>query len=269
MSDPFFRVEGDLLVRRMPTAPVPFAVFEDDVPTRRQAKRILRLGYGLHLLGVPERAKSLQVLGMFEGLEHLGITGRELDLRPVVALSMLKSLSLHVIDSASADLSLLDRLEAFDGMLDGNESVMDCPRLTSATFEDVTAGGLPPIPAQLRELTLAGAQRVRGIAPGPGVSHLEAFHLVGARTFDLATLAPFDRLSFVSFQSVARLTHADALSRLPLATLGLFQCREVDPLDALASLGVGTSVAVAGRLQTKVADIAARSAATWHFPRSA
>lgn len=269
MSLPFFSVDHGIQVRRMPTDAVPVAFFEGTVPTRREAARISRAGYGLHLLYVPESERDLRCLEMFEGLMHLEVTSNGVDLRRVAQLTALRKLSLNVINAISTDLTTLAQLTDFDGTLEGNESVLSCPDLSRASFNDFQGSALPPIPDRLRELTLAGARRVRTLTVGSGAPTLEQFHLVGSRKFDLGSLSPFARLSAVSFAGVAHLENAHALVRLPLSSIGLIRCRAIEPVEALADLSSGTSVTVVGRLGSTLADVATRSDATWDFLKSA
>ncbi len=243
----FFERDG-MILREMDSDPVPFALFQNVVPTKRQIKRILARGYGLHLLHVPLAENDLGFLADFgSGLRHLGIADAEADVTAVGDLSGLETLSLNVDQKRPVDLSRLSQLCKYTGPLRYFESVLRAPRLRELYLLDVRDGVLDMVPDAVEELTLIDAQKLSAL-PSAGVNPaLRKFYVNGVREFDLGTLSGYPSLEIVGLGKARLVTSADVLLSLPLLQAVAFDgCHRVEPLDSLLHLGPIT-VNVLGR----------------------
>jgi len=260
----FSRVDG-LVLRRGHTDVVPMAVFEDAIPTDAERQRILAHGYGLHVAGVPVAHRDLRFLRDFMGLTALSVTGVEYDTRPVGDITTLEDLSLSVFDAPETDLSALASLTSFAGAWEPNRSVFEIPALERASFHDVEANDLPELPAQLLELELASAPRIRSIhGARDGDPALRRLSITRARLFDLSSLTTFRHLAVLALSDVTRLVGTAALADIPLRELGLLNCRHIADAAELARLK-DVRATVTGRLATSVGEIRTGCEPPWEY----
>ena len=264
VSDPFFRQDGSLVLREMPTDDVPHALFEDRLPQPNEVRRILSAGFGVHLVRIPPEGQDLHFLRDFAGLTHLGVAGVGYDTRGIGELSSLVTLELSVADAPETDLSGLIELRRFSGFLRPNESVLECPALVSASFQEARNGVVPPIAAQLRELTLMSAGKLQQLAPADKNPALTSLVVDGAKIFDVGSLREFPQLEFVSFMRVKDLVNIATLTELPIRELGLFECGRIDKPETLRGLR-DVTVGVEGKLSKELRRVSEGSPSHWEF----
>ncbi|WP_157155355.1 hypothetical protein [Diaminobutyricimonas sp. LJ205] len=263
---PGFHRHGTLILRTGQADEVPYALFENALPSSAEVQQILAEGFGVHLVQVPPEGRDLRFLRQFVGLTHLGVIGVEYDTRAIRELGSLRTLELSVAGAPETDLSGLTNLRTFSGFLHPNESVLRAPGLLSASFQDTREGVVPLIPSQLRELSLISAGNVRQLSPAAADPELTSLVINRTRTFDVASLRAFPRLESISFMQVRELANIEALADLPLRELGLLNVRRVDNLDALGALS-DVSIGVSGSLTLELRSVAGRSEAQWDFFR--
>jgi hypothetical protein len=129
----------------------PVAVFEGRLPTKRERASIQRNGYGLNLIGIPDRHSDLAFLEDYAPfLRSLSISAMNVtDARAVLAMPQLEELSLQVSQRGPLNLSLLPNLLEFAGDLRHYESVLSGQRLKRAHFQAAGKGALGRIKAPL------------------------------------------------------------------------------------------------------------------------
>lgn len=244
---PFFHALGNIIIRQMPTENVPYAYFENVIPTDSQRAKILRNGLGLHINGVPTEQSSLDFLMSYQGLTHLNLVGMTFD--PSLLASMTSLVDLRLVTGAnmSVDLAGLPNLETFAGSLAGNESAFDAPKIRCIFIEDTDGRNIPTIPRQLRELDLVSARKIHALVSREPDSELERVSIESASRFDIGSLTAFPRLKSISLDRVKEIHNAKELKHLPLDGLGLLNCGRIDNPRALADAPMG-SVLVVGKL---------------------
>jgi hypothetical protein len=265
---PFFSRDGDLIVRRAPADSVPYARFKGVLPTPSEIEIVRQKGYGLFLL--EPHSPDLLFVKQFSGLTHLSVTTAAIDTRALSELHDLHELHLSIGRAPATDLSRLSSLRVYGGALEGFESVFRAPSLEVATFHEVDAGALPPIPRQLRELSVMGARRVRQLQLESGESppELEKLVIDGPRRFDASSLRQFTSLTKVFFIGVIHLDAIGSLVAQNLAILSLMNCREVPDIEALTKMS-GTNVTVIGKLAESVRELGAQADPAWTLARRA
>lgn len=230
---PYFRREGDLLVRRLPPDDVPFALFEGAVPTDAQLARIVELGYGLALLANP--LGHVEFLRGKVGLARLSVIDAGVVTTAISILTGLRELDIMMGQPTTTDLSKLPNLESYVGSLKGFESVFDAPAVTRIEVHSVNQGSLPPVPPQLQTLTLMSASKTSSLAARPSDVEpaLQTLWVHNARSFDVGSLRAFPHLEAVTFETVRELTGLAHLEALNLSHLTLEKCRNVDDIEVL------------------------------------
>lgn len=244
---PFFHAFGDIIIRQMPTESVPYAYFENAIPTASQRTRILRNKFGLHINGVPVEQSSLGFLVHYQGLTHLNLVGLTFDPSLLASMTSLVDLRLITGGKTSVDFAGLSSLEEFSGTLAGNESVFDAPEVRRIFIEDTDGKDLPKIPRQLRELDLVSARKVHALDARQPDAQLERVSIESASRFDIGSLTAFPRLKSISLDRVKEIQNANAFQDLSLDGLGLLNCGRIDDPRALADAPIG-SVLVVGKL---------------------
>jgi hypothetical protein len=263
---PFFSRDAELVVRHMPKDSVPYAMFKRALPTPSEIEMVRQKGYGLFLLDPP--SPDLLITRQFPGLTHLSVTTGSIDTSALSEMHHLRELHLSIGRAPTTDLSRLGSLRLYSGAIEGFESVLQAPSLEVATFHEVGTDALPPIPRQLKELTIMGARRLRQLQLGSGDSQPELHTLVidGPRRFDASSLREFTSLAKVFFMSVVHLASADSLVAHNLTLLSLRNCREVPDIEVLAKI-TGTQVYVTGKLADSVRELGSQADPPWTIAR--
>lgn len=266
---PGFYEKDGLVLRQLEGDQVPIAVFEHSVPRGRDARVILERGYGLHLVDIPRDALDLLFLERFDDrLEHLGIADFNCtDTRRTLALKGLKTLSLHVNQQHPMDMTVLPRLESYDGFLLHFERVLRSPSIRRLSLQGVGRGRLDRLPPSLEWLMLVDAGRLRELPDPPKTAELRELHIHSVVEFDLHSLIGYPLLEVVGLGKARSLTSADALLQLPrLRGLALDGCPQIEPIESLLKLDTVT-VSVLGRNPFNAAFRvqAEQSAATWTY----
>lgn len=258
-----------MLIRDLGRQAVPYAVFEDAVPTCAQAKKILKYGYGLHLLFLPETHHDFAFLDSFAGgLEYLSVTdGRVRDVSPILELKGLKELALSVLQKEEIPLSRLSALTRYSGPMKGFADVVSCPSLRKLTLRDVREGVLGAIIGPVEDLELVDLHNLRVLPELRNPTAPRQLYLSGARTLDISGVASFTELRTAGFDACRELKAVDALVGLPkLEVLGFEKCWDINPLDALLELtDVGISVTGRNPFTQQFRDAASRSRSTWTY----
>lgn len=263
---PFFSEVGSLLIRQMPTESVPYAYFENEIPSDRQRRAILDGGFGLHINGVPVAHGDLDFIRSYVGITHLDIVGGLYDPLPIASLASVIDLRLVREGRVPLDLSRMPLLETFTGSLMGNESVFRAPRVRKIGLEDVEGALLPSIPNQLEELNLMSAKNIREILAGGSSPRLRSLTLYGSRIFDMASLAAFPLLDRVMLERVSVIQGASALSEASWEALSLRFCGRVEDPQALASAPI-RKVWVVGKLCEVFELLRKNPASTWELSK--
>ena len=222
---PFFHAFGDIIIRQMPTEKVPYAYFENAIPTDSQRAKILKNNFGLHVNGVPAENSSLGFLRRYRGLTHLSLVGMAFDPSSLASMASLVDLRLITGANMSADLAGLSNLEMFTGPLAGNESVFYAPKIRHIFIEDTDGRAIPIIPRQLKELDLVSARKVHALVTRESDAQLERLSIKSASRFDIGSLTAFPRLKTLSLDRVRDIQNAKAFGELGLDGLGPGSCQ--------------------------------------------
>ncbi len=270
---PGFYEQDGLVLRHLDGDQAPVAVFEHSIPQARDARLILERGYGLHLVDIPPDALDLRFLEQFDDrLEHLGIADFNCtDAGRTLALRGLKTLSLHVNQQHPMDMTVLSRLESFDGFLRHFESILRSSSIRCLSLQGVGRGHLDRLPTSLEWLMLVDAGRLRELPNPPGAPALRECHIHNAAEFDLHSLAGYSLIEVVGLAKVRSVVSADTLLQLPqLRGLAFDGCPQIEPLESLLELGA-VIVSVLGRNPFGAAFRAQAevSAAKWTYYGSA
>lgn len=134
----------------------PYAEFDRRVPTRAEADWIVAEGLGVALRRVPRESRDLAFLEWLPDLRGLWIHGA-VDPSRIGQLSALTHLSLLSAGSRDVDLSDLEKLEFYEGELQGRESVLALPALKELYLGRVGDGQLDRVPPSVQCLSLHGA----------------------------------------------------------------------------------------------------------------
>lgn len=266
---PGFSRQHGMLIRFAERDTVPYAVFEDAVPTQAEAQRILDLGYGLHLLRLPEQHHDLAFLDMFaDRLEYLSIAdGRCQDVSPILKLKALKELDIAVNQREEIALSRLSALTHYSGPLHGFADVVSCRSLRHLALQRVKDGLLGDIVGPVEYLEMVDLQNLRVLPELRIPSALTRLYIVGAGNLDISAMASFTELRTAGFDSCRELNALGALLNLPkLEGLSFSNCRELHPVEALLQLtGVDVSVMRRNPFTQEFREAASRSRSTWNY----
>lgn len=264
LSLPGFRSKGGLILRKMPEDEVPFAYFEDEIPSESQRKKILRRGYGLSLNVIPAEHLDLKFLADFSGLTRLSIISLDATAQRVVDLPELIELHLLTEENGPVDLFRLPRLRVFSGSLEGNESVFGAPAIQEIFLEETDGRAIPTIPDQLENLTVTGARGVRELVPRGAAPFLRTLAIYDTPSFDLASLVQFPRLRFVYLDGVRKVVISSSLADFSAKTLSFINCGSVRDPERLAEIE-GAEIFVMGKKDKALRSIAAVSPSRWEF----
>jgi hypothetical protein len=126
---------------------------------------------------------------------------------------------------------------------------------------------MAPVPRSLGRLSIAGARKVHSLSSSDAEPELTELVVEGARRFDVSSLLGFPALRILSLQRIGVVEGASAIAELPLAELGLVNCRAIDDAAALGRVR-DVNVTVAGGLARSLKNVADLSHAHWTFLRA-
>ena len=256
-----------------PRSPVPYAVLEGRLPTRREIEDIKSRGLGMHWMSVPDENLDLVFLQEYSSfLQYLSISdGRCRDVRPVTELGLLRGLSLEVDQRVDVDLTVLDYLESFHGYHRRFESVAGCARLKVLALQQARGADLATLAGPIEYLELIDAKALRTLPVFRQPEHLTLLWILGSRELSLSGISENVNLQTVSLESCGQVTDADELLKLPhLAEVGLIGCREIHPRDELLKLQ-GCEISVLGRnpFDSEFRERAKAAPSSWNYYGSA
>jgi hypothetical protein len=219
----------------------PVAVFEGRLPTKRERASIQRNGYGLNLIGVPDRHSDLAFLEDYAPfLRNLSISAMNVtDARAVVAMPQLEELSLQVSQRGPLNLSLLPNLLEFAGELRHHESVLSGQRLKRAHFQAAGKGVLSRIKAPLEVLELVDLKTTELVLDLDHPTTLKNLTITGADRVDVRRMDGLQGLEILELGECSEIVGLAHLSSLEsLRVLVLENCRSLDSPESLLSLNV-------------------------------